>query len=132
MMAVGGLVSPARRLPHLDVEYMMDARERAVPLPQVQVVPDDAARRQVLRQRFSLAPGPEHVEDRVQHLPDVDAPRPTAPVRRTDQRRYQIPLGVREIAVVTQARVLRARPIRVCCGGGEWSGLRLFQEGAEA
>src|SRR5215218_9041113 len=51
-------------LPHLNIERVVDALQRPVPVPQVKVLPDGAARRQVLRQRLPLTPRPEHIKDR--------------------------------------------------------------------
>src|SRR5829696_5841511 len=99
----------ARLLPDLDVEHVVDAAQRAVPVPEIQVLPDGAAGRQVLWQRLPLAPRPEHVEDGVQDLPDVHRPRPTTTLRRADQRRDQQPLGVGQIAVISQAPPIRGR-----------------------
>src|SRR3954452_1692862 len=75
----------ARLLPNLDIESVVDAPQRSVPVPQVQIVPDGAARWQVLRERLPLAAGPEHVEDRVQHLADVHRPRTPTALGRADQ-----------------------------------------------
>src|SRR5882762_7345920 len=87
----------------LDIERVMDALQRAVPIPQHEVGMCGAFRRQVLRQRLPLAARREHVEDRVQNLADVHlAPTPTAfgrRYRRFDQR----PLAVAQIARVAQA-----------------------------
>src|SRR5829696_413094 len=96
-------------LPHLDIQHVVDAAERAVPVPPVQVLPNRAARREVLRERLPLTPRPEHVEDRVQDLSQVDRSRTPAAFGGPDQRRNQRPLGFREIAVVAQAA-----PIRCC------------------
>src|ERR687898_642862 len=72
----------ARLLSDLHIERVVDAAQRAVPIPQVQVLPDRAARRQVLRKRLPLTARPKHVEDGVQDLADVHRPRsPSASVK---------------------------------------------------
>jgi len=77
------------------VEGMMDALQRAVPVPQSEILMGRALRRQVLRQRRPLAAGRQHVEDRVQHLANVDLAPPSAPLGRRDQGRNQRPLAIR-------------------------------------
>src|SRR3954465_2041357 len=90
-------------LPHLNIERVVDALQRPVPVPQVEVLPDGAARRQVLRQRLPLTPRPEHIKDRVEDLTNVHRSRAAAALGRTDQRSHQCPFGVRQITLVTQA-----------------------------
>src|SRR5215217_2556264 len=87
----------------------VDASQRPVPVPQVEVLPDGAARRQVLRQRLPLAPRPEHIKDRVEDLANVHRSRAAAALGRTDQRSDQRPFGVRQITLVTQAAPIRRR-----------------------
>src|SRR5438309_1216088 len=74
----------------LDIERVMDALQRAVPIPQHEIRMRGALRRQILRQRLPLATRREHIEDRVQNFADVHlAPTPTAfgrRYRRLDQR----------------------------------------------
>ena len=57
---------------------MMDAIERAVVAPQVKIIEQRRARRQVLRDRPPLASRAQDIHDPVHHLPHVDA----APCRR--------------------------------------------------
>jgi hypothetical protein len=100
---------PACLVPNRDRKDVMDAAERAVPVPQVEVLPDRAARRQVLRQRLPRAPRPQPVEDGVEYLADVHRARPPAALGRTDQRRHQRPFGIGQIARVAQAASIRGR-----------------------
>src|SRR5205823_5578884 len=73
----------------LDVECVMDALQRAVPIPQHEVGMCRALRRQILRQRLPLAARREHIEDRVENFADVHlAPTPTALSRR--DRRFEV------------------------------------------
>src|SRR6202035_2972569 len=87
----------------LDIKCVMDALQRAVPIPQHEVGMRGAFRRQILRQRLPLAARREYIEDRVQNLADVHlAPAPTVFgrwYRWFDQR----PLAVAQIAWVAQA-----------------------------
>ena len=84
----------------------MDALQRAVPVPQHEVVVRRALRRQILRQRLPLAAGREHVEDRVQNLAHIHVARSAAAPGRRDQRRDQRPFGVRQITRIAQAAPL--------------------------
>src|SRR5207244_10802988 len=87
----------------LDIERVMDALQRAIPIPQHEVGMRRALRRQILRQRLPLAAGREHIEDRVENFADVHlAPTPTAFSRR-DRRFDQRPLAVAQIARVARA-----------------------------
>ena len=52
----------------LHVERVMDAIERAVPAPQIEVIVDRRARRQVLRDRAPLAAGAQDVHQAVDDL----------------------------------------------------------------
>src|SRR4051812_47841722 len=96
-------------LPHLNIERVVDALQRPVPVPQVKVLPDGAARRQVLRQRLPLTPRPEHIKDRVEDLTNVHRSRAAAALCRTDQRSHQRPFGLRQITLVTQAAPVGGR-----------------------
>src|SRR5215217_1450501 len=87
----------------------VDASQRPVPVPQVEVLPDGAARRQVLRQRLPLTPRPEHIKDRVEDLTNVHCSRAAAALCRTDQRSHQRPFGLRQITLVTQAAPVGGR-----------------------
>ena len=87
----------------LDVERMMDTRQRPVPVPQLDIIVDRGLRREVLGKRAPLAAGREHVEDRVQDLAHIDRARPPAALGGWNQRRDQRPLRIGEIARVTQA-----------------------------
>src|SRR5215204_3004050 len=99
----------ARLVPDVHIERVVDASQRAVPIPQVQVLPDRAARRQVLRKRLPLAARPKHVEDGVQDLADVHRPRAPTALGGRDQRADQRPLGVSQITLVPQATTIRRR-----------------------
>ena len=79
----------------------MDALQRAIPLPQVEVLPDRAARRQILRECLPLTACPEHVKDGVEHLTNVHRPRSPAALGGADQRLNLRPLGIRQITLVT-------------------------------
>ena len=55
---------------------MMDAIQRAVPVPQAEVIMHGASGRQILGQRAPLAAGAQNVHHAVDHLADSDAPFP--------------------------------------------------------
>src|SRR5215213_12010515 len=90
---------------------MMNAAERAVPFPQVEILPDRAPGRQVLRKSLPLTACPEHVEDGIEHLTDIHRPRPPTALGRTDQRRNERPFSIGEIALITQSTPIRCPPV---------------------
>lgn len=97
---------PPFLLAHRHIERMMDALQRAVPVPQVEIVVDRALGRKVLGQPLPLAARPQNVEDGVEHLADIDlAPAPAA-LGGWDQRRGQRPFRVRHIAGITKTFAL--------------------------
>ena len=82
---------------------MVDLLQRPIPRPQLKVAVHRALRRKVLRQVPPLAAGFQHVQQTVDHLPEVHrAPAPT-PLARRDERPDQRPLRIRQITRVTQA-----------------------------
>src|SRR5205085_9130021 len=102
-VALAPLVLAPLTLARRYVQGVVDALQRAIPIPQHEIRMRGALRRQILRQCLPLATRREHVEDRVQHLADVHlASTPTAfgrRYRRFDQR----PLAVAQITRVAQA-----------------------------
>ena len=92
-----------RLLAYRHVKRMVDALQRAVPIPQHEVGMRRALWRQILRQRLPLAPRREHVEDRVQNLANVHLAPPAAALGRRDRWLDQRPLGIGQITRVTQA-----------------------------
>ena len=68
------------------LERMMDAIQRAVPVPQAEVIMHGASGRQI--RRAPLAAGAQNVHHAVDHLADSDAPFAAAGLARRDQRRY--------------------------------------------
>ena len=77
---------------------MMDALQRAVPVPQHEIVVHRGLGRQVLGQRAPLAAGAEQVHHAVDHLADIDAPFAAAGLARRDQRLDQRPLLIGQVA----------------------------------
>jgi hypothetical protein len=59
---------PGSRLAAVHVEFMMDAIERAIPAPQIEVIVQRRARRQVFRDRPPLAAGRQNVHEAVHDL----------------------------------------------------------------
>ena len=90
-----------------DIERMVDAGQRAVPVPQHEVIVRSALRRQVLRQGLPLAAGRQHVANGVQNLADIHVPRPAAVLGWWYHRLNQRPLGVGEVTRITKAMPLR-------------------------
>ena len=81
----------------------MDALQRAVPLPQHEVVVRRALGHQVLRQCLPLAASREHIEDRVQHLSNVDRSLATASSGWRNEPFDQCPFGVCQITRIAKA-----------------------------
>jgi hypothetical protein len=98
-------------LARLDVKRVVDALQRAVPIPQAEVVVRRALRRQILRQSLPLAAGRQHIEDGVQHLPDVHLAPSSATLGRRDHRLDQRPFAIRQVAGVPQPRASRQPPV---------------------
>ena len=81
---------------------MMDPVERAVPVPQAQVVVHGAARRQVLGQIAPLAAGAQDVHHPVDHLAQVDPPLAATRLAGRKERLDQRPFLVGQIARIAQ------------------------------
>src|SRR5829696_6589412 len=101
----------ARLLAHLDEEGMVQARERAVPGPQAEIVMHRALRRQILGQGAPLAARCQHIEDPVQHLAHIHPTPAAAALGGRDERLGQRPLGIGEVARVAQARTTMGLPL---------------------
>ena len=95
-----------RLLAHGDIERVMHALERSVPIPQIEILEHGGARREVLRQRPPLATGAEKIEHRVHHLAHVGCPRPPTALGRTDVWGNQFPLLVGQVGRITQTAPL--------------------------
>ena len=89
----------------------MDAIERAVPTPQIKIIIQGRAGRQVFRDRPPLATGAQDVHQPVDHLAHDDmTPVPTALGRR-NERLHKRPFLVRRIARITQSASIVASAI---------------------
>ena len=95
----------------LEVERMMDAIQRAVPVPQAEVIMHGASGRQILGQRAPLAAGAENVHHAVDHLADSDAPFAAAALARRDQRLDMRPFRIGQVARITQFVAVVARAV---------------------
>ena len=89
-----------------DIERVMEALQRAIPVPQHEVAMRRALGRQVLRQRLPLATGRKHVEDGVQNLADIHLAPAAAALGWRDYRLDECPFGVRQIARIAKATVI--------------------------
>ena len=83
----------------------MDAIERAVPVPQIEVVMQRRARRQVLRDRPPLAAGAQNVHKSVDDLVQIHGPLVAPAPGRRNKGRDQRPFFVGHIARITQAGI---------------------------
>ena len=88
---------------------MMDAIQRAVPVPQAEVIMHGASGRQILGQRAPLAAGAQNVHHAVDHLADSDAPFAAAGLARRDQRLDMRPFRIGQVARITQFVAVVAR-----------------------
>src|SRR3954464_612380 len=82
----GGACLLSRQFPHLDEQGEMKSIQRAIPVPQLEVVMDRAARRQILRQSAPLAARGKQVKDAVHNLPDIHRAMTAGTLFRRDQR----------------------------------------------
>ena len=89
-----------------DIERVVDALQRTIPIPQHEVRVRRALRRQVLRQRLPLATGRQHVEDGVENLANIHLTPPAAALGRRDHRFDQRPFGIAQIARISQTAPL--------------------------
>ena len=90
---------------------MMDAIQRAVPVPQAEVIMHGASGRQILGQRAPLAAGAQNVHHAVDHLADSDAPFAAAGLARRDQRLDMRPFRIGQVARITQFVAVVARAV---------------------
>ena len=109
--------------PALDGERLVDALERAVPTPKVEVIVEGRARRQILRDGAPLAAGAENVHEAVDNLAYVDVALVAAAFGRRNQRYDMPPLGVGQIARIAQPTAVIASAVFV---GPHWRPLRRF------
>ena len=96
----------------------MDARQRAVPAPQIKVVIHRALRRQVLGHRRPLAARRQHVEKPVQNLTDINPAPPPAALGRRDQRLHKRELLILQIARIAHCPALVTLPVLTRPHGG--------------
>src|SRR4051812_24122282 len=90
------------QLPTPDVKRVMDTIQRAVGVPAAEVVVHRAAGRQVLRQRCPLAAGAQDIHKPVDNLPLDNSTLIATPLGGRNQRCNDRPLGIRQVAGVTQ------------------------------
>src|ERR1700680_2341774 len=89
-----------------DVERVVDALQRSVPIPQHEVRMRRALRGQVLGQRLPLATRREHVEDCVEHLANIHLAPTAAALGWRDHRLNQRPFGIRQVTRISQTTPL--------------------------
>ena len=85
----------------------MDAIQRAVPAPQVEIVEQRAARRQVFRDRPPLASRAQHIHDPVHHFAHVDVALVAAALGRRNQRLDMRPPSWRGSCSTTRSAISR-------------------------
>src|SRR5437899_9054332 len=86
----------------------MDALQRAIPGPQVEIGPHCALRRQVFGQRLPLAACPQHVENSVQSLAHVDRALAAALLSRWHHGLDNRPFGASQITRITKTDAVRS------------------------
>jgi len=89
----------------------MDAPQRAVPVPALEVFVQRAAWRQVTGDRAPLAAGAENVEQALQYSSLIDSAFVPAALSRRDQRRNQRPLRIGQVAWVAQLATVVERAV---------------------
>src|SRR4051812_7227834 len=89
----------------------MDAIERAVPGPQLEVAVHRRARSQILRYGPPLAAGAEDVHQAVDHLAHVHRALVAAALGRRDERRHMAPFLIGQIARIAQLAAVVPRAV---------------------
>ncbi len=102
---------------HRDIELVMNALQRSIPIPQHEIVMDRTLGWQVLGQGAPLAARPQHVENAVEHLTHVHIPPPPATASRRNFRLDQRPLAVGEVACIAKTVTLCRRAVLRCPHG---------------
>ena len=102
MMAAVGARLARGGLATAHVKRVVDAIERAVPVPQIEIIVDRRARRQVLGDRPPLAAGAQDIHQTVDDLPHVHRTLVAAALGRRNERLNQRPFLVRQIARIAQ------------------------------
>ena len=100
-------------LPARHEQRVMDPLQRAVVVPQVEVVVHRGAGRQILGDRPPLATRAQHVHQAVDHRPKIDAAPAPAPLGRRDQRFNQRPFRIRQVARIAKPAPVVASTVLV-------------------
>src|SRR6202167_5911481 len=99
-----------RLLAALHIERLVKAVERAVIAPQVEIIIERRARRQILRNRSPLTARAQNIHQAVDHFAFVDMAPVAATYGRRDHRRNMSPFGICQVAWIPQRlRSYRAR-----------------------
>ncbi len=88
----------------------MDALQRAVPCPQLEIAVHRAFGREVLGQMTPRAASLQHVKQPTNHRTDIDLARTTAMLGRRDQWRKNGPFVIAQVARIAQCRSVVACP----------------------
>src|SRR3954465_11858985 len=102
---------PRGLLAALHIERVMNAIERAVPAPELEVVVPRRARRQVLGDSPPLAACAEDVHQPVHHLAHVHRALVAATFARPDERLHMAPFLIRQIARIPQLAAVVPRTV---------------------
>jgi hypothetical protein len=94
-----------------DVKRMMDAIERSIPTPQIEIVVHRRAWRQILRDRAPLAAGAQDVHQPVDDFPYVDMASIAAAFGRQYQWLDMRPFLVRKVTWIAQLAAVITRAI---------------------
>ena len=123
MMAAGGACFAFALLAPLHIKRVMDAIERAVVAPQVEIIVHRAAWCQVLRDRPPLASHAQNIHDRVHHFANADVALVAAAPGWRDQR-----IDIRPF-VVGQRSGIERRCGRNVCGSASSTSVTLLEPG---
>src|SRR3954469_15402157 len=102
---------PPRQLPACHIERVVNAAERAVVVPSVEVVVQGAARGQVLGDGGPLAACTQDIHEAVGHLAQVDRPLVAAALGGRDQWGNQRPFLVGQVTWVAQLATVVATAV---------------------
>ena len=93
------------------IKRVVDAIERAVPAPQIEIIVQRRARRQVRRNRAPLTAGAQNIHQAVDHLAHHDMTPVSTALGRRNERLHKRPFLVRHIARIAQSASVIASAI---------------------
>ncbi|OYR17221.1 hypothetical protein CEV32_4042 [Brucella rhizosphaerae] len=101
MTAAVGLASRPMASPTFQVEFLVNASKRAIPIPEIEIAKQRATGRQIFRYGAPLATCRQDVHQAVDNLPQHNRPFSPTPLSRRDQRLDKGPFLIRQVTRTT-------------------------------